>query len=273
MKITFLGTGASEGIPSMFCSCRVCENARRVGGKEVRSRSGVLINDDLMIDFSSDALLNAVRHGVRYTNVKNVLITHSHSDHLSLEDVLPKRAPQYAGEYKPLNIYSNSVVLSQIEATHPRAVMNGKLILNELVIGSTVDVGDYKVTPFRSIHIEKEESMVFLIEKDDKRYLHLYDTGRVILDVFLYLKANEITIDCAVLDCTYALSKEEYFGHMNLNQIAQACKEFREKGIFNDQTQIYASHICHWNATHEELCEEAKKYGIKVAYDGLQIVI
>ena len=168
---------------------------------------------------------------------------------------------------------SNEVALSMIERNNRIAREKGIIALNKLNLGITVEVGEYKVTPFRSIHIEKEESMVFLIEKDGKNYLHLYDTGNVIADVFNLLKNNEIKIDCAVFDCTYGLLNRDYFGHMNLNQVVGECEKFRKDKIFTDKTKILVSHICHWSATHEELCIEAQKHGISVAYDGLRIDI
>ena len=67
MTISFLGTGAAEGIPAPFCRCAACENARKVGGKEVRMRMGVLIDSTLLIDFSPDAFVEAMRFGADYT--------------------------------------------------------------------------------------------------------------------------------------------------------------------------------------------------------------
>ena len=86
MRIKFLGTGASEGIPSLFCNCPVCKNARKEGGRELRSRSGVLLDNDLLIDFSNDMLMNAMRYGIDCTAIRNILISHSHSDHLYVND-------------------------------------------------------------------------------------------------------------------------------------------------------------------------------------------
>ena len=56
MEVLFLGTGASEGIPGVFCDCRICQNARKKGGKEVRLRTSVLIDNLMMIDVSPDLI-------------------------------------------------------------------------------------------------------------------------------------------------------------------------------------------------------------------------
>ena len=55
MKIKFLGTAAAEGIPALFCDCAVCQNARKVGGKEIKTRSQAIVDDKILIDFPADA--------------------------------------------------------------------------------------------------------------------------------------------------------------------------------------------------------------------------
>ena len=52
MKIQYLGTAAAEGIPAIFCDCKTCQKARKLGGKEIRTRSQAIIDDRLLIDFS-----------------------------------------------------------------------------------------------------------------------------------------------------------------------------------------------------------------------------
>ena len=52
MKFTYLGTSSCEGIPALFCNCPRCEGARRLGGKNIRTRTQALINEDLLIDLA-----------------------------------------------------------------------------------------------------------------------------------------------------------------------------------------------------------------------------
>ena len=63
MKLKYLGTAAAEGMPALFCSCENCEKARRLGGKNIRSRSQTMVNDDLIIDYPPDAYAHSVRFG------------------------------------------------------------------------------------------------------------------------------------------------------------------------------------------------------------------
>ena len=77
MKIKFLGTGASEGIPDLFCRCAVCEKARLHKGRENRTRAGLMVDDDLLIDFSPDFFSNSIKFGIDGNKIETLLITHS----------------------------------------------------------------------------------------------------------------------------------------------------------------------------------------------------
>jgi phosphoribosyl 1,2-cyclic phosphate phosphodiesterase len=273
MRIKFLGTGASEGIPSLFCNCPVCKFARSAGGKEMRSRSGVLLDDDLLIDFSSDIFLNVARYGIDISNIRNIIVSHSHFDHFYINDIAPQRYKIEEQDVLPLHIYSNNVVTENIQKNWRPLCEKGYVQTHVFKIGTTVSVGDYQITVFRSQHMSTEESMVYLIEKDGKKYLHLYDTGEGVDNVLLYLKERGIQIDAVAMDCTYGLIEREYFGHMNLNQNIRLMKRFKKEGVFTNDTKICATHICHWGGTYADLSQKASANGITVAFDGLELEI
>ena len=60
MKFRYLGTAAAEGWPAVFCNCDHCHRAKKAGGRNIRTRSQALINDDLLIDFPSDSYHHAL---------------------------------------------------------------------------------------------------------------------------------------------------------------------------------------------------------------------
>ena len=82
MKLTFLGTSASEGFPNAFCDCDNCTAARQAGGPSLRKRSSALINQDLLIDLGPDLMAAAQQHGVSLAQLNYCLQTHEHEDHL-----------------------------------------------------------------------------------------------------------------------------------------------------------------------------------------------
>ena len=63
MQFTYLGTAAAEGWPAVFCRCKYCLEAQRLGGKNIRTRSQAIVNDDLLIDLPPDTYLHKLAHG------------------------------------------------------------------------------------------------------------------------------------------------------------------------------------------------------------------
>ena len=54
MQFQYLGTAAAEGWPAVFCRCKYCLEAQRLGGKNIRTRSQAIVNDDLLLDLPPD---------------------------------------------------------------------------------------------------------------------------------------------------------------------------------------------------------------------------
>lgn len=88
MRLKYLGTAAAEGWPALFCRCEACERARVLGGKNIRTRSQAIIDDRLLIDFCSDTYMHVLEQHVPLENIRHVLITHSHNDHLYVSDLI-----------------------------------------------------------------------------------------------------------------------------------------------------------------------------------------
>ena len=142
MKIFYQGTAAAEGVPAVFCDCKHCRMARTAGGKEVRMRSGALIDGVLKIDFGPDAYAQSLRFGHSYVPVEHVLITHSHRDHLCESD-LACIHPPYSHREKPLTVYGDARVGERLKPFCD----DNELVFVQLKPFETVTVGDYAVTP------------------------------------------------------------------------------------------------------------------------------
>lgn len=109
MQIHFLGTAAFEGIPSLFCQCDTCKQARELKGKNIRSRTSVIIDNVLKVDFPPDTLYHSHRYGLDMNQIQDLLVTHSHSDHLYAED-MAIRAEGYAQYGKnTLHVYGHDL--------------------------------------------------------------------------------------------------------------------------------------------------------------------
>ena len=75
MQIKILGTAAYERVPAMFCQCAVCQQARRLKGKNMRTQAQTLIDDQLLVDFGQDNYIHYLNSGADYTKIKNILMS------------------------------------------------------------------------------------------------------------------------------------------------------------------------------------------------------
>ena len=115
MKLKYLGTAAAEGYPAMFCDCENCRRALKEKGKNIRSRSQAIIDNELLIDFPCDTYYHCMLNGINLHDIHNCLITHVHRDHLYPVDFLyfKNGFSHPAPDYK-LNLYGSVDVEKKI---------------------------------------------------------------------------------------------------------------------------------------------------------------
>lgn len=274
MKLTYLGTAAAEGWPAVFCNCEYCSKARELGGKNIRTRSQSLINDDLLIEFNGDTYHHALLHGVDLTKIKFCFITHSHLDHFQPTDLVFRTDGVYAHKITVpmMKLFGSKDVISRYEKY--RSAVSDEPIpqieINEVFAYQTVKVGDYEVTPLPANHAMEENAFVYLI-KGDKTLLYLHDTGKLFDSVYDYLQSNNVHADLISYDCTYvALPSGER--HMGLDSIPEVIKKLTEIGVADENTTHIVNHFSHnGKLLHDELCAEAQKIGCLTSYDGMAI--
>ena len=106
MKIRYFGTAAYEGVPALFCNCETCLKARKNGGKDLRTRSQALVNDDLLIEFNPDTVAHYQKYLFDWAKIGYCLITHSHSDHFYPADLEMLVHPGYTHDVSPVAFYA-----------------------------------------------------------------------------------------------------------------------------------------------------------------------
>ena len=276
MLIKFLGTGAAEGIPATFCRCAVCENARRTKGKEIRMRTGVAIDDALLIDFSPDSLTQSVRFDIDYTGLQALLVTHTHSDHFAVDDLIQRSPYNSMNRTAPiLGVYGNAVMEEKLKA----ALSFDENAAQSMEIaavrgGQKFRIGEYQVLALKTIHMETEDSLLYLISKEGKHYLHALDSAELTEETYELLFKEGICLDAVSLDCTFGLLEEEFYGHMNFRQNLRVKERLERLGLADAHTKFYLTHISHYaGCTQEDLEAEAGRHGFAVAYDGLCVQI
>lgn len=273
MKIKFLGTGAAEGFPAVFCSCQNCINARKLGEKEFRTRTQVLIDDALSIDFPPEAYAHSLRFGVDLSALQYVLVTHSHMDHFYAHDFI-LRGYKYARlNQDVLNIYGNSEVgkvFDECCRREMKAEVAPHLLFNEIKPYQNFHVGEYKVLTVPAQHSVSEQALLFYVEKGGRGYLHLHDTGRICDEAFEFLKYNGAKASAVCFDCTFLEGSQGAVSrHMGLPDNIAVREQLLSYGIIDENTQIILSHFSHnCNPTRAHLAEVESKYGFTAAYDG-----
>lgn len=283
MKIQYWGTAAAEGVPGIFCNCEVCRLARQYKGRKVRTRSQLLINDDLLVDFGPDTFTNSVKYDYNMTYLKDVIITHPHEDHLYSEE-LEHRLNGFACEIGTprLVVHGSEDTLMQIRYVTDRVAgfkNQDRIIYDIMKPYETRAIGRYLVTPLPAEH-GTATPYVYLIEEGDKSFLILNDTGRPSYEVYEYLIKRGIVLDVISFDTTYGYANVlEKYGkadhHMGLIDNV-AVKGFLDmNGVADKHTVCIAHHFSHQgvDADYDKMCEHAEKYGFIISYDGLEIEV
>lgn len=274
MKIKFLGTAAYEGVPSLFCTCRVCQKAMKEVGRELRSRSQAIINDELLLDFPPDTVWHFQRFCLDWTKIGDCLITHDHSDHLYPEDAL-MAVEAYSNQHRPLHFYAAQSGYEKLMACVPFSETAGAGI-SLVEPGRRFTAGEggkYSVLPLRANHEEATSPVIYSISCEGKRLLYAHDTGVFYEDTWKGLK-EESRYDLISLDCTGCLEKAGPDYHMCLRDIRGVLERMRSEKLADEKTTVVLNHFSHnGGLTYEEMCREAEKEGMIVSYDGLELVV
>ena len=153
MRLTFLGTGTSTGVPSIACDCETCLSD---DSRDKRLRVSILIEHDdkkILVDTSIDFRQQALRANIKHLDA--VLITHCHVDHVfGLDDIRPLNF-----RYGAMGVYANEIAWTDLRRIfkyifEPTHVGGGlpQLIPHTVVHRSPFCVGDIEVTPIEVIH-------------------------------------------------------------------------------------------------------------------------
>ncbi|MHA6280516.1 MBL fold metallo-hydrolase [Salinimicrobium sp. CAU 1759] len=253
MKVTFLGTGTSQGIPVIGSKHPVCKSE---DPKDKRLRVSVLVQvDDLNIvidcgpDFRQQMLSNPV------DRLDAILFTHEHSDHtLGLDDIRPfffKQGdiPVYAHERVMKSLQKRFDYIFSSENKYPGAPsVHENIIKNE-----AFNVKGVQVVPVDVMH---NRVQVFGFRIRD--FAYLTDAKTVEEEEVNKLKG----VDVLVIN---ALREEPHHSHFNLEEALEFIQKINPK-------RAYLTHISHLLGFHEEVEAELPS-NVFLAYDNLQIEI
>lgn len=276
MKIKILGTAAYERVPAMFCQCPVCEQAQKLGGKNIRTQAQALINDDLLVDFGQDNYLHYLNSGADYTKIKNLLLTHAHADHF-----MPNELCMTTGWFavndmtEEIGIWGNHFCADLFAANKEKMMC----CMHQIAGFDTFRAGSYTVTALPASH-GKTDGVVFVISDGEKTLLYNNDTGFWQDAVYDFVAAQNYHFDGVISDCTYCFEDKTGISHMSLGNNKVHRQRLLDIGAVTKDTIWVVTHFSHnglvrnnMPVSAEELEEIVAKDGMIAAHDGIVITL
>ena len=277
MKIQFLGTAAAEGVPAIFCDCENCQRSRERGGRNIRTRSQALIDDNILVDFPADTYMHFLKHQVPLSKIKTCIVTHSHSDHLYPAEIeMRKEGFAHVASEEPLTFYvgeSGYQMLTEVIRHADISDQDVKVVMIEPFV--PFEAEGYRITPLRASHAEETSPVVFVVEKDGKKLLYCHDTGNLCKESIAALRAvtKEKPLQLVSLDCTEANNAVvPYVGHLNIAMGADLRQAFLDDGIADENTVFILNHFSHnaKDVVYDNFVTIAKREGFLVSYDSME---
>ncbi|MBO5295579.1 MAG: hypothetical protein J6B71_10110 [Clostridia bacterium] len=275
MKLQYLGTAAAEGVPSLFCRCEVCKNARARGGREIRSRSQAIVNDRLLIDFPSDSFYHCTQFGIDLSQLESCIITHIHGDHTFPWEFhhIRRGNSVLPADYRGFHLYGSEDIEGRF--ADPVKNANGRLHLHVVSPFEPFLLEGMRITALKAKH-GTAHPYVYMIEDGERALLYAHDTEMLPEETWEYLQRVGVKFDLVSLDCTGgAAEKIEKYSHMYLG-INQKCRErMLDMGLADSKTIFVLNHFSHngLSANYQELCQIVTPLGFDVSYDGKIITV
>lgn len=282
MELQYLGTAAAEGWPAVFCSCENCKSAARLGGKNIRTRSQTILNQDLLIDLPPDTYLHKLAHGLDLSAVRHLLVTHWHMDHFYPQELSIRGAFYSHGMVSPeLEIYCAAQTKDyfyQVAGWELEEASDQAMHWHILEAYQTVEAGPYRITPLPARHMKgwpEEHPFFYLIEDGEQSILYCHDTGYFYDEVWDYFVSLTLTLDLISFDCTHGpAASGEWNGHMGLPDVIRVRERLKELGLCSKDTVCVLNHFSHnGGLLYEDMREKAEAEGFLVSYDGMKLSI
>ncbi len=249
MKIRMLGTGYGE--------CKI----KKKSVMDFRRSGGVLIDDKILIDAPADIFTVADELGFSdmFDNVSDVIISHSHPGHFSVEAI------EKLSSSKSLRIYATGKVLDLI-SDHPG--------IEKIKLSTSVptEIGAYTLYSLPANHatdIKGEMCLNFILVKD-KALLYTLDGGGIAFNA--WKTVSNIKLDAVIAECALELSPTSFKNtyHNNLDTVRFLRDVLISGGICEPNVKFVITHIPsdRKRSVHDELSGAARTIGMSVAYDG-----
>lgn len=272
MKIEILGTAASEGIPAVYCECPICREAASRGGKNIRSRTSLMVGEKHKVDLPPDTFLHSLRRNKPFSRVEHLFITHSHPDHFYPESLRLRSEPfAYIESPRPLHIYGSETIKDILTGAVGRPLPKG-LVFHCVELFHSFSAGEIDVLPVKASHKADELCLNYVFMSGGRGFLQAFDTGWYGEDTWNALRG--LLLEAAIIECTAGKLDEPPTAHLGVKDLTTMKEKLIGERALRPNAKVIATHICHvGDLLHEELEEALSPAGIEVAYDGMVLEI
>ena len=251
MKLTFLGTGTSQGVPVIACHCAVCSSN---DGHDCRLRTSALLTSDtgknILFDIGPDFRQQMLRQHVERLDA--ILVTHAHRDHVAgLDDI---RSFNYV-QHSDMQIYLNGIAAHALRrdyhyifAPHDYPGLP-EACLHE--VDGPFEAAGLEVVPVKVMH------------KDLPILAYRIGSMAYITDANHIEPAEEEKLTGVDILVVNALRHEHHWSHYNLEEALQLIARLHPR-------QAFLTHISHEMGLHAEV-EPNLPQGVHLAYDNLTV--
>lgn len=253
MKLTFLGTGTSQGIPVIACECAICTSA---DPRDNRLRTSAMIEVDdqlIVIDTGPDFRQQMLRAEVKRLDA--VVFTHPHKDHIAgMDDIRAFNFKQHAD----IDIYTNSMTLKGLEREFYYVFEEEKYPGVPGVNVKLIDEEPFFVGPteFKPVTVMHYRMPVLGFRVGDVAYIT--DAKTISPENMDKLRGLKVLV-------LNALRRTTHLSHFTLNEAVAIAQELKPE-------MTYLTHLSHLMGCHADVAAELPA-GIQVAYDGLCVEV
>jgi phosphoribosyl 1,2-cyclic phosphate phosphodiesterase len=253
LKVTFLGTGTSQGVPVIACSCPVCLS---LDFRDKRLRTSIHVNIDdksFVVDTGPDFRQQMLREYIQ--RVDAVIFTHAHRDHTAgLDDV---RAYNFR-QNMDMPVYGMREVLEQLKVEYSYIFANanypGLPRINLIEITEQpFNIDNVAIMPLPVLHLKLP-----VLGYRFGNFSYITDANFISDSTFEKLKGTEVLV-------LNALQREPHISHFNLDEALKMVEKIKP-------VKTYFTHISHKLGLHADIEKELPK-GVALAFDGLQIEV